>query len=132
MKNILVKVAAVIAAIIMLQTLYFKFTEQPESIYIFSKLGIEPFGRIGSGVFELIASILILLPKTRIFGSILGLGIISGAILSHLFILGIEVQNDGGTLFMLALAVFVCCLYILIAEKEKVMALANQFLNRKA
>ncbi len=132
MKNILVKVAAVIAAIIMLQTLYFKFTEQPESIYIFSKLGIEPFGRIGSGVFELIASILILLPKTRIFGSILGLGIISGAILSHLFILGIEVQNDGGTLFMLALAVFICCLYILIAEKEKVMALANQFLNRKA
>jgi hypothetical protein len=132
MKNILVKIAAVIAAIIMLQTLYFKFTAQPESVYIFSKLGIEPFGRIGSGVFELIASILILLPKTRIFGSILGLGIISGAILSHLFILGIEVQNDGGTLFMLALAVFVCCLYILIAEKEKVMALANQFLNRKA
>ncbi len=132
MKNILVKVAAIIAAIIMLQTLYFKFTAQPESVYIFSKLGIEPFGRIGSGVFELIASILILLPKTRIFGSILGLGIISGAILSHLFILGIEVQSDGGTLFMLALAVFVCCLYILIAEKEKVMALANQFLNRKA
>jgi hypothetical protein len=132
MKNILVKVAAVIAAIIMLQTLYFKFTAQPESVYIFSKLGIEPFGRIGSGVFELIASILILLPKTRVFGSILGLGVISGAILSHLFVLGIEVQDDGGTLFMLALAVFVCCLYILIAEKEKVMALVNQFLNIKA
>ena len=132
MKNIFVKVAAIVAAIIMLQTLYFKFTEQPESVYIFSKLGIEPYGRIGSGVFELIASILILLPKTRVYGSILGLGVISGAIFSHLFVLGIEVQDDGGTLFMLALAVFVCCLYILIIEREKVKALVNQILNSKA
>ena len=132
MKNIFVKVAAIVAAIIMLQTLYFKFTEQPESVYIFSKLGIEPYGRIGSGVFELIASILILLPKTRVYGSILGLGVISGAIFSHLFVFGIEVQDDGGTLFMLALAVFVCCLYILIIEREKVKALVNQILNSKA
>ena len=80
MKNILVKIAAVIAAIILLQTLYFKFTAQAESVYIFSKLGIEPYGRIGSGIFELIASILLLLPKTRVYGSILGIGVISGAI----------------------------------------------------
>ena len=132
MKNILVKIAAVIAAIILLQTLYFKFTAQAESIYIFSKLGIEPYGRIGSGIFELIASILLLLPKTRVYGSILGIGVISGAILSHLFVLGIEVQNDGGTLFLLALAVFFCCLYILIVEKETVMGFVNKFLNRKA
>lgn len=132
MKNILVKIAAVIAAIILLQTLYFKFTAQAESVYIFSKLGIEPYGRIGSGIFELIASILLLLPKTRVYGSILGIGVISGAILSHLFVLGIEVQNDGGTLFLLALAVFFCCLYILIVEKETVMGFVNKFLNRKA
>ena len=131
MKNILVKVAALIAAVILLQTLYFKFTAQPESVYIFSKLGIEPYGRIGSGVFELIASILILLPKTRVYGSVLGLGVISGAIFSHLFVLGIEVQDDGGTLFMLALAVFFCCFYILIAERETLMRLLNQLLNRK-
>ena len=131
MKNILVKVAALIAAVILLQTLYFKFTAQPESVYIFTKLGIEPFGRIGSGVFELIASILLLLPKTRVYGSILGLGVISGAILSHLFVLGIEVQDDGGALFMLALAVFFSCLYILIAERETALRLLNQLLNRK-
>ena len=129
--NILTTIAAIIAAIILLQTLYFKFTAQPESVYIFSTLGIEPYGRIGSGVFELITSILLLLPKTRIYGSVLGIGVISGAILSHLFVLGIEVQNDNGTLFLLALAVFFSCLYILIAERETAMRLINQLLNRK-
>jgi hypothetical protein len=47
----------VIAAIILLQTLYFKFTGAEESIYIFTKVGMEPWGRIGSGVGELIAAI---------------------------------------------------------------------------
>lgn len=130
MKNITTTIAAVIAAIILLQTLYFKFTAQPESVYIFSKLGLEPYGRIGSGVVELIISLLLLLPKTRILGSFLGLGVISGAILSHLFVLGIEVQNDGGTLFFLALTVFICCLLILIIEKETVLRFAkNPFLR---
>jgi hypothetical protein len=131
-KNILINVAAVVAAVILLQTLYFKFTAQPESVYIFSTLGIEPYGRIGSGVFELITSILLLLPKTRLYGSFLGIGVISGAMLSHLFILGIEVQNDGGTLFLLALIVFFSCLYILITERETAMRLINQLLNRKS
>ncbi len=130
-KNIIVNIAAIVVAIILLQTLYFKFTAQPESVYIFSTLGIEPYGRIGSGVFELITSILLLIPKTRVYGSVLGIGVISGAILSHLFVLGIEVQNDGGTLFLLALAVFFSCLYILIAERETAMRLINQLLNRK-
>lgn len=130
MKNITTTIAAVIAAIILLQTLYFKFTAQPESVYIFSKLGLEPYGRIGSGVVELIISLLLLLPKTRILGSFIGLGVISGAILSHLFVLGIEVQNDGGTLFFLALTVFICCLLILIIEKETVLRFAkNPFLR---
>jgi hypothetical protein len=132
MKNILVKVAALVAAIILLQTLYFKFTAQPESVYIFSKLGIEPYGRIGSGIFELIVSILLLMPKTRVYGGVMGIGVISGAILSHLFVLGIEVQDDGGTLFILALTVFFCCLYILIVERETVMGIVNKFLPRKA
>ena len=131
MKNVITTVAAVIAAIILLQTLYFKFTAQPESVYIFSKLGLEPYGRIGSGVFELIISLLLLLPKTRILGSLLGLGVISGAILSHLFVLGIEVQNDGGTLFGLALAVFACCLAILVIEKEMIIGFAKTRLSVK-
>jgi hypothetical protein len=129
MKNILSKIAAIIAAIILLQTLYFKFTAQPESVYIFSKLGIEPYGRIGSGIFELITGILLLLPKTRIYGSILGLGVITGALFAHIFVLGFEIQNDGGTLFYLALTVFFCCLFILIYERKAALEILNKYIN---
>jgi hypothetical protein len=81
-KKILETVLAVIAAGILLQTLYFKFSAHPDSVALFSKLGMEPYGRIGIGVMELIASLLILVPKTRGIGALLGLGIISGAIFS--------------------------------------------------
>ncbi len=97
------------AAIILLQTLFFKFTAAPESVYIFSELGAEPWGRIGSGIAELIVSILLLIPSTAWLGAIGGLGVISGAIMAHLTKLGIEVQGDGGTLFFLAIGVFVSC-----------------------
>jgi uncharacterized membrane protein YphA (DoxX/SURF4 family) len=80
------------------QTLYFKFTGAAESIYIFKTLGMEPYGRIGSGIIELVSSILILIPRTTLLGALLGLGVMIGAIVSHVFVLGIEVQNDGGTL----------------------------------
>src|SRR5271157_1947838 len=96
------------AAIILLQTLFFKFTAAPESIYIFTKVGAEPWGRIGSGVVELIAAILILTPRFTWLGSFLAMGVMAGAILSHLTVLGIEVQGDKGLLFALALIVFVC------------------------
>ena len=100
-------IAQLAVAVILLQTLFFKFTGAPESIYIFETLGLEPWGRIGSGVAELIASVLLLIPATASVGALLSLGIISGAILSHLTKLGIEVQGDGGLLFILACVVFV-------------------------
>ncbi len=101
-----------IAAIILLQTLFFKFTGAPESIYIFETLGAEPAGRIGSGVVELIASILILIPKYTWVGALLGVGVMAGAIASHLFVLGIDVQGDGGTLFGLGVVVFIACVIL--------------------
>jgi putative oxidoreductase len=97
----------IVSAAILLQTLYFKFTGAPESVYIFTKVGAEPWGRIGSGIVELIASILLLTPRFTWLGSVLALGVMAGAILSHLTILGIEVQGDRGLLFGLALTVFV-------------------------
>jgi uncharacterized membrane protein YphA (DoxX/SURF4 family) len=109
-----------VAAVILLQTLYFKFTAAPESVYIFSKLGIEPIGRIGSGVVELIAAILLLIPRTAWLGAGLSLGIMSGAILSHFTTLGIEVQNDGGFLFALAIVVWVACAGILWLQKDEI------------
>jgi len=95
------------SAAILLQTLFFKFTGAPESIYIFTKVGAEPWGRIGSGIIELIAAILILTPRFSWLGSLLALGVMAGAILSHLTVLGIEVQGDQGLLFGLAVTVFV-------------------------
>ena len=105
--KVLAWVPPVVAAIILLQTLWFKFTGDPSSKYIFTQLHAEPWGRIGSGVVELIASVLIIIPSTRWIGAILAMGVMAGAILAHLFILGISVQNDRGELFGLAVAVFV-------------------------
>lgn len=108
------------AVIILVQTLFFKFTGAEESVYIFQTLGIEPYGRIGSGVVELVASIFILIPRTTLLGAILGLGTMTGALFSHIFILGIEVKDDGGTLFALAIITFICCLVIVYNQKNKI------------
>ena|SRR6185503_13519317 len=98
-------VLRIVAALIMLQTLYFKFSGSEESVYIFSQLGMEPWGRIGTGILELIASFLILYPKTTFFGSVLAMGLMTGALFAHLTKLGISVKNDGGQLFIYALLV---------------------------
>lgn len=115
--------SSVVAALILLQTLYFKFTAAPESVYIFSELGIEPYGRIGTGILELIIVLLLLFKKSSLIGAILGLGVIAGAIFSHIFVLGIEVQNDGGLLFGLALLVFILCLVTIFMQKDKLLSL---------
>ncbi|RKS89713.1 DoxX-like protein [Flavobacterium limicola] len=112
-------------AVILVQTLYFKFTTSEESVYIFSSLGIEPYGRIGTGVAELITVILILIPRTLLFGAIMGCGVMVGAIFAHLFVLGIEVKNDGGTLFILALITFLCCVILVFKERTRLMNLLN-------
>jgi putative oxidoreductase len=108
-----------IVATILLQTLYFKFTAAPESVYIFTTLHAEPFGRIASGIAELFASALILWPRTQVLGALLSLGVISGAIFSHLVILGIEVQGDNGLLFGLACLVFVCSGLLLFLQRQE-------------
>lgn len=120
-------VCRLVAAIIMLQTLYFKFTAAPESVYIFSTLGIEPVGRIGSGVGELIASILLLIPATSWLGALMGLGVISGAIFFHLTKLGIEVQGDGGLLFGYAVVVFVCCVVVAWISRHQIPVIKTLF-----
>ena len=105
--TILYWILRILAAVILLQTLFFKFSGAEESIYIFSTLGMEPWGRIGTGIVELVASILILLPRTTAFGAVLAVGTMSGAIFFHLTRLGIEVRGDHGQLFIYALLVFI-------------------------
>ena len=115
-------VLRITAAIILLQTLFFKFTAAPESVYIFTRVGAEPWGRIGSGVVELIAAILIMTPRFTWLGSLLAMGVMAGAILSHLTLLGIEVQGDKGLLFALALIVFVCSTVNLLLHRSEIPA----------
>lgn len=112
---------------ILLQTLYFKFSGAPESRYIFSALGAEPWGRIASGVAELIAAILLLIPTTAGIGAVLALGIISGAIAAHLTRLGIEIEGDGGLLFYLAVAVFVGSLVIAWLNRREIPVIKSWF-----
>ena len=102
----------IVSAAIMAQTLYFKFTGAPESVELFTLIGMEPWGRIGTGVMELIASVLLLVPRTKVMGALLGLGLMSGAIFFHITKVGID---EGGTplLFIYAVVVFVCCAILL-------------------
>jgi hypothetical protein len=110
-----------IAAVILLQTLFFKFTAAKESVYIFSTLGMEPWGRIGSGVVELIAAALLLFPPTVAYGAVLSIGVIGGAIFFHLTKLGIKLPavDDNGELFALAVIVFLCSLAVLVMHRRE-------------
>jgi uncharacterized membrane protein YphA (DoxX/SURF4 family) len=113
----------IVAATVLLQTLYFKFSAHPESVELFTKLGVEPWGRIGTGILELIAGVLLLIPATGFIGAFFGLGLMSGAIFSHLTVIGIESKGDGGQLFLLAILVLCCCLVIMYLNKESGIAL---------
>lgn len=119
--NILTWGLRLVAAYILFQTLSFKFGAKPESVYIFTKVGMEPWGRIGSGIVELIAAVLLLIPRTTAWGAALALGTISGAIFFHLTTLGIEVMGDGGQLFYLALTVLVCCAILLAVYRMQLL-----------
>ncbi|MEO0898653.1 MAG: DoxX family membrane protein [Bacteroidota bacterium] len=119
-KTIISWVLRLAGAIILLQTLFFKFTAAPESVELFSQLGAEPVGRIGVGIAELITSILLLVPKTVWLGALGGIGLMLGAIGSHVFVLGIEVGGDGGLLFILAVIVLLASTIILFLHKDEI------------
>jgi putative oxidoreductase len=134
-------ICRILAAIILLQTLFFKFTAAPESVYIFTKLGtfvhtyvpfasigtVEVSGRIGSGIMELIAAVLLLTPSFVWAGAVLAMAATGGAIVSHLTFLGIEVQGDKGLLFFLAIAVFVTSAVALLLHRMQISVLGERF-----
>jgi len=119
-------VTRITAAIILLQTLFFKFTGAQESIYIFETVGIEPWGRYLIGIIELAASVLFFIPRKAWLGAFLALGVMAGAIISHLTVLGIEVQEDGGTLFILAWIVFFCSIFILYQKRGDIPVVGSK------
>lgn len=125
-------VLQVVAAVILLQTLFFKFTGAEESVYIFTTVGAEPWGRIASGVVELIAAVLLLIPSTVTIGAILSVGVASGAILSHLTKLGIVVKDDGGLLFALAVTVFISSAIILFVRRAEIPVIGQTLFGGRA
>lgn len=127
-KTITIWVLRIVPALIMMQTLFFKFTASEESVYLFTQLGMEPWGRIGTGVLELIASVLILWPRTTHFGAIISVGLMSGAVFFHLTKLGIEIQGDGGLLFAYAMIVMISCLLLIFFYRKNIIKLIP-FLN---
>lgn len=116
----------IIVALILIQTLRFKFTAHPDSVYIFETVGLEPNGRLGIGVLELIAGILLLIPKTVWAGALLTLGLIGGAIFMHLTLLGIEVNNDKGVLFITAVVTFILSAIILYLYRKKIPIIGDK------
>ncbi len=124
-------------AIVFVQSLFFKFTGSEESIFIFSTLrawsGIdlfEPAGRWVIGICELIASVLLFLPRTRIFGATMAIGIMTGAISFHLFTpLGVEILGDGGELFILACGVWISGWIILALSADDIRMWTGTALN---
>ena len=123
LKTIGIWVLKMLAAVIMLQTLFYKFSASPESVYIFSAIGMEPSGRIGTGIMELIASVLILIPTTTGIGSVLGIGLMSGALFFHITKLGFVVQDDGGQLFIYALLVLISCMALVVIYRRDIFQL---------
>lgn len=129
--TIIIWALRLVAIFIMLQTLYFKFTAAPESVYIFTTIGLEPVGRIGIGIMELIASALLLYTPTVVLGAALAVGLMSGALFFHISKLGIAVQGDGGQLFYYALIVLFASIALLILNYKKILALLTLVKIRK-
>ena len=123
--NIFTWILRLLAAVIMIQTLYFKFTGHPQSVKLFTTLEMEPWGRIGTGVFELIASILILIPRTTVYGAGLGMGLMFGAIFFHLTKLGIKFDGDY-LLFIYAVIAFISCLLLVLIYRKQLLSLIGK------
>jgi uncharacterized membrane protein YphA (DoxX/SURF4 family) len=129
LRNISIWALRLLAAVILLQTLFFKFTAAQESVYIFTQIGMEPWGRIGIGIMELIAALLILYPKTTPFGAIIAIGLMAGAIFFHLTKLGIVVKNDGGQLFVYAVLVLLASAVLLVIYRQSFLKTIQSILK---
>jgi uncharacterized membrane protein YphA (DoxX/SURF4 family) len=126
MRKIIEWILSFIAAVILLQTLFYKFSASEESVYIFTTIGLEPWGRIVIGVLEGIAGLLLIVPKSRLFGAILSIGLMSGALFFHFTSLGIEVMGDGGQIFLYSCLVLICSLIIVFFRKLEIVEILKK------
>lgn len=127
--HLLLWLLRILAALIMVQSLFFKFSASEESVYIFTTVGMEPWGRIATGTAELIAAVLLLWPRATVWGAVLAAGVMSGAVFFHLTSLGIVVKEDDGQLFMYALLVLLASLILIWYNKEQLLLLFKKTIS---
>ncbi len=128
-KEVFLATARYLSALILIQTLFFKFSASAESVYIFTTVGMEPWGRIAVGIAELVAALLLIYRPLSWVGALLSMGLMAGAVLMHLLLIGIEVMNDGGELFILALIVLTLCTYLFYSERAEWLSLLKSRLR---
>lgn len=118
----------ILAAMILTQSLVYKFGSHPDSIMLFTELGVEPAGRVSLGIVELVVALLILYPRTTLLGGILGVFIMAGALFTHFFLIGIIFNNDGGKLFGLAVICFLSCIgQVIILKNQLISYIKNRY-----
>ena len=127
-RNLFIWILRIVPAVILLQTLYFKFTAHPQSVKLFTLLGMEPWGRIGTGIAELIAAVLLLIPRFTVLGALMGLGLMSGALFFHLNGIGVKFDGDY-VLFTYALITFVSCFLLLVVLRKTILHGAIPYLK---
>ena len=113
-------ICCLLAAGIMSETLFFKFTGAQESIYIFKRMGTEPWWRWGQGIWELLASVCLLTRRLKWAGGVLGTGAMLAAILSHMTWLGFSILGDHGLLFGMAVVSFISCCTVLFIHRHEI------------
>lgn len=128
-KEVFLAIARYLSALILIQTLFFKFSASAESVYIFTTVGMEPWGRIVVGITELVAALLLIYRPLSWLGALLSIGLMVGAVLMHLLLIGIEVMDDGGELFILALLVLTLCTYIFCLQRTVWLSLLKSRLK---
>ena len=133
----------VIVALILGQTLFFKFTGAPETVAMFEVLGAEPMGRYATAVMELVCAVLLLVPRTSVVGAIASVGVISGAIMAHLTKLGIDIDPvklgdprleplAGPSLFAMAMIVFFGSLIIIAIRRTQIPVIGSRLASKPA
>lgn len=118
--NFISWVLRIITTYIIFQIVYFKLSGDPQCIFVFEKMEIEPHGRFITGLIELVVGIFLLVPNTKLLGILGAFGAASCCLTAHFTVLGIEINNDGGQLFSMTASVFVLSIILSIIHKDEI------------
>ena len=117
-KGLLFGLLQILAAAILLGAAVGKFSSTAGDVFIFTELGMEPTGRIIIGLIEATAALMLLTKNYPALGALLGIGVMCGAVIAHVSVLGFNVQGDRGLHIVLLLTVVLSSGTVLIARRK--------------